>query len=224
MGLISMIAEKLVRAEEKTEAYSTKMLPRIVKSEELMGELELVGRMKEGDAKAIEEIVQRYKGPLFAFILRMTNNHAAAEDLFQETWLRVIRYIEKFRGDSKFSTWLFQIALNLFRDTERKKRRWHTVPIEDIEDTLSYHPGIDPIGMFRAHQVKKLLRDLPVKMREVIVLRYYHDLSDREIAEIVGCPEGTVKSRFYRASEILRKKWEHLNRDTTGEKGNYEAV
>ena len=180
-----------------------------------MEEHELIGRLKEGDSDAIGEIVEKYKGPLFAFIMRMITDHAAAEDIFQETWLRVIRYVRNFRGDAKFSTWLFQIALNLCRDAERKKKRWSHVPIEDYANSLSSEPDIDPIRILKAQQVQKIVAGLPVKMREVIVLRYYHDLSDQEISGIVGCPVGTVKSRFYRASEIIRKKWEHLNRETT---------
>ena len=180
---------------------------------ELMEEKELIGRIREGDPRAIDDIVETYKGPLFAFILRMVNNHAAAEDLFQETWLRVVRYIHNFRGDSKFSTWLFQIALNLCRDAERKKKRWALEPIDDHAFHLSTDPDVDPMRMIKAKQVRSVIDELPRKMREVIVLRYYHDLSDKEIAQVVGCPEGTVKSRFYRASEILRKKWERINKE-----------
>jgi len=184
-----------------------------------MEEHELICRVRDGDPSAMDEIVDEYKSPLFAFILRMTGNHAAAEDVFQETWLRVVRYIDAFRGDSKFSTWLFQIALNLCRDAERKKRKWKHEPIDDHIQTLSVEPDIDPVQMMRARQVRKMVSELPVKMREVIVLRYYHDMSDREIAGIIGCPEGTVKSRFYKASEILRKKWEWLNREPTPKEG-----
>lgn len=180
-----------------------------------MEEQELISRVKEGDPKVIDDIVETYKGPLFAFILRMTGNHSTAEDLFQETWLRVLRYIRNFRGDSKFSTWLFQIALNLCRDAERKKKRWFFEPIEDHSNSLSCEPDIDPISIIKAQQVRKIVNELPAKMREVIILRYFHELGYHEIAKIAGCPEGTVKSRFYRASKILRRKWERLNRNTT---------
>ena len=172
----------------------------------------LIGRIKDGDPKAVDEIVEKYKGPLFAFILRMISDHDDTEDIFQETWLRVIRYIHNFRGDSKFSTWLFQIALNLVRDAERKKKHWFYVPIENYEDTLSIAPDIDPFRMLKAQQVRKVVDALPVKLREVIVLRYFHDMSDQEISEIAGCPVGTVKSRFYKASKVFRKKWEHINK------------
>ena len=176
-----------------------------------MEENVLICRLREGDYEAIDEIVEKYKNPLFAFILRIINNHETAEDIFQETWLRVIRYIHGFRSESKFSTWLFQIALNLCRDSERKKKRWLSVPIEDHEDSFICEPEINPARIFEAHQVRKIVSELPAKMREVIILRYFHDLNDQEISEIVGCPVGTVKSRLYRASEILRNKWNCLN-------------
>ena len=171
-----------------------------------------IERLKEGDSEAIDEMVEEYKGPLFAFIMRMVNNHAVAEDIFQETWLRVIRHIKSFRGESKLSTWLFQIALNLCRNAERRKGRWLHVPIEEQNESLSYEPGLDAERVLKAQQVRKIVAELPSKMREVIVLRYFHDLSEQEIAHVVGCPVGTVKSRNRRASEIIRKKWESVNR------------
>ncbi len=189
-----------------------------------MEEHELIDRLREGDYGAIDEIIENYKNPLFAFILRIVNSHADAEDIFQETWLRVIRYISKFRGESKFSTWLFQIALNLCRDTKRKKKRWISVPIEDYENSLACEPEIDPVRIIKAQQVRKIVAELPAKMREVIVLRYYHDLNDQEISEIVKCPIGTVKSRFYRASEIIRIKWNRLNYRNILDRGNHETA
>lgn len=180
---------------------------------ELMEDHELVARVREGDPDAINAIVDAYKGPLFAFILRMTGNKDNAEDLFQETWLKVVKYIGNFRGDSKLSTWLFQIALNLVRDSERKKKRWKMEPIDDFSQNLSKAPDVDPIKLLEASQVKEMIDSLPVKMREVVILRYYHELNDREISAIAGCPEGTVKSRFFRASDIMRKKWTHMQKE-----------
>ena len=189
-----------------------------------MEEQELISRLREGDSEAINKIVEQYKGPLFAFILRMVNNHEAAEDLFQETWLRVIRSIRNFRGDSKLSTCVFSIALNLCRDTERKRKRWFHVSIDEYEESLSQEIGIDPVRILKAQQVRKIVAGLPVKMREVIVLRYYHDLSNQEISEIINCPVHTVKSRSYRALKIIRRKWKRLTREITGENGNYKTI
>jgi RNA polymerase sigma-70 factor (ECF subfamily) len=176
-------------------------------TEDCMQEHTLIGRLKAGDHRAIDEIIEIYKNPLFSFIVRMVSNFASAEDIFQETWVKVIRYIGKFRGDAKFSTWLFQIALNQCRDTLRKEKRMIHVPIEDYENFLHYEPKTDPYRIIKAQKVRNIVAELPVKMKEVVILRYFHDMNEYEISEVVGSPVGTVKSRLYRASEIIRKKW-----------------
>lgn len=96
-------------------------------------EYSLIARLKADDANAINEVVEHYKRQLFAFILRMVNNHESAEDIFQETWMRVVRSVRYFRGESKFSTWLFQIAANLCRDRIRKSKKRIMVPLEEAE-------------------------------------------------------------------------------------------
>ncbi len=193
-------------------------------TENQMHEQTLIERLKAGDHGAINDIVDKYKGPLFAFILRMVNDHADAEDIFQETWIKVIKHVSRFRGDAKFSTWLFQIARNLCRDAGRKKKRGIHVPIEDYEDSLSCEPEVDPFRILKAKRVRKIVDSLPVKMKETVLLRYFHDLNEYEISEVLGCPVGTVKSRLYRAANILRKKWEFLEHSYTRKKDNYETI
>ncbi|HLA41067.1 MAG TPA: sigma-70 family RNA polymerase sigma factor, partial [Candidatus Glassbacteria bacterium] len=143
----------------------------------------LVLRLKSGDRSAIDQAVDRYSKPLYAFILRMTAERETAEDVFQETWVRVIRNIGFFRGDAKFSTWLFQIALNLCRNLARQKSRRTYIDI-DQADQLSEEPEADGRDPLLSRKIKKLVASLPDKMREVIVLRFYHDRTDQEIAEI----------------------------------------
>lgn len=165
----------------------------------------IIDRLKAGDSGVIDEIVDKYKNPLFAFIIRMVNNYDLAEDIFQETWIRVIRHIHTFRGDAKFSTWLFQIAGNLCRDMIRKNKRRSYVPLDEAKEILRT-PSDSIEDSSRMEFVREIVAGLPVKMREVIVLRYYHDFSIKEISEILRCSEGTVKSRTFRAIEIIRKK------------------
>lgn len=167
----------------------------------------LVERLKQGDPDAVNEVVDRYQKQLYCFILRLVGDQTTAEDIFQDTWLRVIRSIGYFRGEARFSTWLFQIALNLCRNLARQKSRRSFVPIEEAAD-LAEDPEVDAVKILQAQKVRKLVTSLPVKMREMIVLRYYHDFSDIEIAEITGHPLGTVKSRLHRATLILRNKIE----------------
>ena len=174
-----------------------------------MHEQALIRRLQEGDPTAVDELVDEYKAPLFAFIMRLVNNHDMAEDLFQEIWIKVIRSVRHFRGDSKLSTWLFQVALNHCRDEMRKKRYIH-VPLEEIEE-LAGNSTPDPERMHLTKEVQKIVEGLPIKMREVVVLKYYHDLMDEEIASVAGIPAGTVKSRLHRASEIIREKWTNIN-------------
>ena len=172
----------------------------------LKEEQELVARLKADDPGAIDEIVEKYKRQLFAFILRMIGNHETAEDIFQETWMRVVRSVKHFRGDSRFSTWLFQIAGNLCRDSLRKSKKGILVPLEEA-DSVTCEPGVDPFRIMEAEQVRRAVNELPIKMREVIVLRYFHDMTDSEISQVIGCPLGTVKTRFHRAIKILSVKW-----------------
>lgn len=135
----------------------------------------------------------------------MVNNYDAAEDIFQETWIRVIRHISSFRGDAKFSTWLFQIARNLYRDSMRKKRGLFYISIEETEE-LTSESTVDMTNINEMEYVRKIVAGLPVKMKEVIVLRYYHDLKIKEISKVLGCSPGTVKSRIFNALKIIRKK------------------
>ena len=193
-----------IKKEEFTSCTSAR---RMEEPQGYIDEQALVERLKNGDEYAVNQIVEKYKNPLFAFILRIVDNHALAEDIFQETWLSMIRHIRGFRGDSLFSTWLFQIALNQSRNALKKVKRRDFVPLEYVE-SVADEPIVNAEEILKAEQVRALITGLPIKMREVIVLRFYHDLSEKEISGIVGAPVGTVKSRLHRASGILRKKIE----------------
>ena len=201
------ITERPERAERKVQRVGE--CKKAVLPGDRMNDQILIKRLKEGDPGAIDELVDQYKNQLFAFIVRLVNDYTAAEDIFQESWIKVIRSVKGFRGDSKLSTWLFQIALNQCRDAMRKKGKHILVPIEEAE-SIAGKPTLDVERMVTAEQVRKIVAELPEKMREVVVLKYFHELNDLEISEVIGCPEGTVKSRLHRAAKILRKKWTHL--------------
>jgi RNA polymerase sigma-70 factor (ECF subfamily) len=152
----------------------------------------LMQRVAAGDEPALAELLRRYQRPLSAFLGRSTGG-LDVEDLFQETWLRVVRAADRFDPQRKFSTWLFQIAVNLCRDRARRHRP--TIGLDGVEpvaaDTnASVQQRID---------ARALLARLPEPQREVVILRYYHDLSEAEVAEVLGCPRGTVKSRLHSA-------------------------
>jgi RNA polymerase sigma-70 factor (ECF subfamily) len=160
-----------------------------------------MARVQRGDANAFELLLQRYRQRLFAFLSRRTP--AQPEDLFQETWLRVVRARASFDPARRFSTWLFQIANNLCRDGARRSA------LEAREQTQLKSDGAAFAGASCASldtklEVQQQLARLPERLREVLVLRYFEDLGEREIAEVVGVPPGTVKSRLHAAVRALR--------------------
>jgi len=157
---------------------------------------ELASRVAGGDEAALAELLRRYERGLASFLHRQTGGRDV-EDLFQEIWLRVVRHADRFDPSRKFSTWMFQIAVNLARDWHRRP------PPEPVEhtDQASTPPGSDrsDAGIDAA----RLLAALPEQQREVIVLRYYHDLREEDVAEVLGVPRGTVKSRAHNALKKL---------------------
>jgi RNA polymerase sigma-70 factor (ECF subfamily) len=152
----------------------------------------LIGEVAQGDEPALRELLRRYERPLSHFIYRYTAGRDV-EDLYQETWLRVVRAATRFEPGKRFSTWLFQIAVNLCRDWRRR------VPPEvtDAADETAAAEHLDRVdaGM----DAVRLLARLPAQQREVLILRYFHDLTEDETAAILECPKGTVKSRMHQA-------------------------
>jgi RNA polymerase sigma-70 factor (ECF subfamily) len=150
---------------------------------------ELVGRLAEGDETALQELLRRYERRLGAFLWRHTGG-IDVEDLYQETWLRVVRNAARFDLRKRFSTWLFQISLNLCRDWHRRQRRASTEPVPETGQENGVEAKLD---------AEALLALLPQEQREVVMLRYYNDLTEAETASILDCARGTVKSRLHSA-------------------------
>ena len=157
----------------------------------------------DGDEEALRELLRRYQQPLSAFLYRQTGG-ADVDDLYQETWLRVVRHARRFDARRRFSTWIFQIAVNLCRDWHRRR----TPPAGEIEDDRADPHGVAPIEA--AHDATVLLATLPESQREVMILRFYHDLAEEEIAAILDCPRGTVKSRLHNALSRLSATMEKI--------------
>ncbi|MDH3212146.1 MAG: sigma-70 family RNA polymerase sigma factor [Myxococcales bacterium] len=161
-------------------------------------------RVQRGEVQAFEALFERYRPRLFGFLVRRCGDSAAAEDLFQETWLRLVRARDRFDPGRRFSTWLFQIANNLCRDRARRlavESRESKAMQAQIEPD---RPGVPPPQHELRRALERRLAALPDRLREVLLLRYYHDLSEREIAAIAGVPPGTVKSRLHAAIRALR--------------------
>jgi RNA polymerase sigma-70 factor (ECF subfamily) len=162
--------------------------------------------LQAGDEDALAILMDRYKGPLFAFLNRRAGS-AAADDLFQESWIRVVRARDRFDPRRRFSTWLFQIANNLCRDRSRR-RAVEQRYLDGVRDAARERPGTPPAPVGLRLDMRRRLAALPERLREVLVLRYYHDLGEKEIATALGIPRGTVKSRLHAAVRALREQEE----------------
>jgi RNA polymerase sigma-70 factor (ECF subfamily) len=156
---------------------------------------ELIGAVASGDEHALEILCGRYQRPLYGFIARHTGGRDV-EDLYQETWLRVVRAATRFDQSRRFSTWLFQIAVNLCRDWHRRPPPEAVEPGEGEHRVGAHDPGT---RLDAGLDAERLLARLPEPQRSVVVLRYFQGFSEAETADILGCPEGTVKSRLHNA-------------------------
>jgi RNA polymerase sigma-70 factor (ECF subfamily) len=180
----------------------------------------LMQRFQNGDRDVFEVLYQRYKAPIFTFLVRQYTSNDNANEITQEVFIRVIRNASSFRHGSKFATWIFAIARNLAIDFLRKaKHRAHASLDQQIGGngpTLGDRlPGNSPNPDKASTQstlrddITRALSKLPDDQREVFLLREYHGLPFREIATVVNAKEGTVKSRMRYALETLRNELAH---------------
>jgi RNA polymerase sigma-70 factor (ECF subfamily) len=155
---------------------------------------DLIAAVATGHGPALADLCRRWERPLYRFIARHTDGRDV-EDLHQETWLRVVRAAGRFDRRRRFSTWLFQIAVNVCRDW------WRRRPPDPVDPTaLGALGGVSGIAESdRRLDAAKLLAGLPEAQRSVVILRYFHDLGEQEVADILGCARGTVKSRLHHA-------------------------
>ncbi|MBO8171480.1 MAG: RNA polymerase sigma factor SigW [Bacillaceae bacterium] len=178
-------------------------------------EKRLVNRIKEGDHRAFEEIVELYKEKIYQLSYRMLGNREEAEDAAQETFLRVYSNIGKYDDNHKFSTWIYRIASNLCIDRIRKRKPQYSLDAElsgTDERTLyatlpdrTRTPEEEAISGELQQKVQQAILSLSPTYRSIMILKYIHDLSLKEISEIVDLPVSTVKTRIHRGREALRK-------------------
>ena len=160
---------------------------------------------EQGNQEAVFELVRRQSPGLYGFIQMYHPDRDDADDLLQETWIRALANLDRFDPHRRFSTWLFQIALNLCRDRARRDQ----VRSRFRRDAQRAQPGKDDIALEERVDAMKALRAieaLPPQQKEVLLLRYYQGFSEGETSEILGCPKGTVKSRLHQAVKALRVK------------------
>ncbi|HET7929982.1 MAG TPA: RNA polymerase sigma factor RpoE [Rhodanobacteraceae bacterium] len=192
-----------------------------------MGDVEtdraLVARVRNGDSRAFDLLVRKYQHKIIGLISRYVHDWAECEDVAQEAFIRAYRAIGSFRGDSAFYTWLYKIAVNTAKNHLVAQRR--RPPAEDIDaDTaVQFESGTrlrddaTPEHELARHEIEQTVfatvEKLPEELRDAITLREVDGLSYEEIAERMGCPIGTVRSRIFRAREAIDEKLRPLLSD-----------
>ncbi len=166
-------------------------------------------RLRRRDPELLDLLIEQYEYRLFRYLMCLTANRAVAEDLFQETWIRVLDRGDQYNAASSFEGWLFGIARHLAIDYQRR-RKWES--LDDGAELIATAAASAEAEMARQEQsaeVRDALGRLPAIHREVLLLRFQEDLPLAEIAAVIDAPVSTVKSRLYRAMEALRQEMEH---------------
>lgn len=183
-----------------------------------------VERARNGESGAFRELVERYKQKVYYLALDLTGNHHDAEDLSQEVFIKTYRYLKGFRGDAKFSSWLYRITVNTCIDQNRKKSvkamRQHDMFDEKKitqsqgtpQETQMNPELVTEAGLIQKH-IDNALKKLTEKERAVFVLRHYNQLQLKEIADILHVTVGTVKSTLFRALQRLQKELSFFKSD-----------
>ena len=177
---------------------------------------ELVARSRSGDAESFNQLILRWERPIFALAYRVIGREEDARDVCQETFLRAFRALPGFKGEAKFSSWLYRIALNLCRDWIRRQRRTPVSQLPEDADALELAAVTGPTESIEdlvarrelSAVVEEAMARLPVEQRTAIVLKEYHGMTFQEIADLQGCPLSTVKTRLYQGLSVLRRQLE----------------
>jgi RNA polymerase sigma-70 factor (ECF subfamily) len=186
-----------------------------------LSDAQLLTRYIAGDEAAFREIVELYKDALYAFLRRFINRQDVVEDVFQETFLQLYTSRESFDTTRPLRPWLFTIAANKARDALRKQQREATtsigtmsepeeVSIDDVLNTLASY-DITPVDELNkteaAVQVRAIIANMPDNLKEILILAYFDQFSYKHMADMLGIPIGTVKSRLHTAVVYFTKKW-----------------
>jgi len=178
---------------------------------------ELVARSRGGDLDSFNQLVLRWERPIYALAYRVIGREEDARDVAQETVLRAFRALSGFKGQAKFSSWLYRITLNLCRDWIRRERRAPVAQAPEGVDLIELASEAEPVESIEdlvarrelGRAVAKAMAMLPEEQRTAIVLKEYHGLTFQEIADLLDCPLSTVKTRLYQGLGVLRKQLAH---------------
>ena len=177
---------------------------------------QLVARVQKGDSRAFDLLVLKYQHKIFSLIGRYVHDADEVQDVAQEAFIKAYRALPKFRGDSQFYTWLYRIAVNTAKNHLVSRSRRPPGSDVEVEDAEYYEGGAalrdietPESALFGAELkavVEAAIRDLPDDLRSAVTLREFDGLSYEDIAEIMDCPVGTVRSRIFRAREAIDLK------------------
>ena len=166
--------------------------------------------LRRRDPDLLDRLIEQYQHRLLRYLIHLTGNRELAEDIFQETWIRVLERGHRYDAKYEFSTWLFSIARNLNIDYQRKKKPASLDGLLDEEENVPLDPpdtrpsALDvTVQHQQAEQISAALVSIPAEYREAVVLRFQEGLALEEIARVTGVPLGTVKSRLYRGLNAL---------------------
>jgi RNA polymerase sigma-70 factor (ECF subfamily) len=218
------IAERPRRSTGHGRDSATAVTHVIVDGQERSDE-QLLQAYRQGDRSSFAQLVSRYQRELFHFLVRFLGDRAAAEDVFQETFLQVHQSAEQFDTSRRFRPWLFTIAANKARDLIRSHARRPTNPLqasinpgdEDSGEFMDLMSAVDAFpdeGMQKAElqqQVQKTVLGMPQHLREILLLSYFHQFPYKQIGDILEIPLGTVKSRLHAAVAHFAERWKSAN-------------
>lgn len=172
----------------------------------------LVQGLRGGDPNVVDGLIEVYQHRLLRYLMSLTGNRATAEDLFQETWLRVLERGNQYNANWNFDVWLFSIARHLAIDLARRKKDRSLDELLNPEDGPGFQPAANDPSPFdemssseRGRHMSRILAGIPAVYREVITLRFHEDLALDEVAAVIKAPLSTAKSRLYRGLESIRR-------------------
>ncbi len=177
---------------------------------------ELVARAQGGDVESFNQLIVRWERPIYALAYRVIGREEDARDVCQDAFLRAYRALPGFKGQAKFSSWLYRIALNLCRDWIRRQRRTPVSQLPEDIDAIELAAAAGPVESIEelvarrelSAIVEEAMSVLSEEQRTAIILKEYHGMTFQEIADMQGCPLSTVKTRLYQGLSLLRRRLE----------------
>ena len=194
---------------------------------------ELVIRVQQGDKKAFDLLVLKYQLRLSKLVSRFLRNQSDVPDVVQESFIKAFRALPNFRGDSAFYTWLYRIAINTAKNhlvSQSRKNPANSIDVQDAEDYGASEwlkeyasPEREALASELEVTIQQAMGDLPSDLREAITLREIEGLSYEDIAAVMDCPIGTVRSRIFRAREAIDARLEPILDDNSHHVSNHSA-